>query len=294
MFFAILIAKRFIPWPWHTTSDPTDCFKRLVCKGWHCGSRSAYPEHQVDEMSDLVYAYENESMNTEFQRRVRFLVKRGYDPALCLAGFFHMLGIGGFAQNMTLAYKYLTKGAEKDLWACHEALSFHPMSDNITYHVSKAAENGGIWSMMRRALMTENVTESLAILKHLGTAATANWWKKRRSGLEYADAVGSILGMNEKDPARAWRVLEDISKRGNLPAALWIAEGLQTGEIGRINETEAVEVLKPYILKSQWSIDLSALMKSTEVFDRRMVMKIAREIGSDLAEKLESYPVLFE
>ena len=77
---------------------------------------------------------------------------------------------------------------------------------------------------------------------------------------------------------KAWRVLDDLAHGGNLPAALWVAEGLQTGEMGRVNETEAVEVLRPFILKSQWSVDLSAMMKSTEVFDRHMVISIAKTL----------------
>ena len=246
-----------------------------------------YPAHQTQEFQELLESYENGS--TDLPEKVMVLVKRGYEPAVCMVGLFEMLGLA-FPKNLTSAYTHLMQGAEKNLWACQEALSFHPYTKDVRARVWAAANLGGIWSMIRKGLMSENVTEQLQIWKHLCTVQTSWWWKKRRSGLEYADAVGAILRLNSGNQSQAWTTIERLAKRGHLPAALWMAEGLETGEAGRTNLTEAVVLLQKFVLASPWTLDLAGAQGP---MDWTMFLHIAESLGNEFAPIMLSYPGLF-
>lgn len=286
--FLFFLGKRFIPWPWHTTPDASDNSRRQACKGWHC-DQSKYPDHQASELQELLEGFENGSISSEFPVRVNHLISRGYSPALCLAGFFEMIGLG-FEKNLTASYDHLLDGAAKNIWSCHEALSFHPFTTDVYAHVRRGAELGGIWSMIRKGLMTNNETEAFQTFRHIALTMTSSWWKRRKSGLEYGDAVGAILKLNSLDVSEAWLTITKWATRyRTLPAAVWMAEGLQTGEIGRLNVSEAISVLRPFIVSSPWTVDVLRVMKSKDVFDKAAVLGIAEALGSEYARPLGSY-----
>jgi hypothetical protein len=231
---------------------------------------------------------------SDFRKEVDFLIRRGYDPALCLVGFLEMVGMGGYPINLTLSLSHLTEGISHDLWACYDVLALHPSASDADSYLSLGSNLGGIWSMIRTGLTTANATKALGIFKHIGTALTAQWWKRRRSGFEYSDAVGAILGMNSKSSAEGWTTIERLGTSGHLPAALWLAEGLETGEIGRVDHREAVEVLKPIVLGGPWAIDLEEMFAATNEFDRIAVLKVASALGNSEADYMLSYPDLFD
>jgi hypothetical protein len=292
LLFTIALRDLFVPYPWRTTPDPSDNFHRFLCRGWHCAA-TEYHAHQTEEFNSLVNGYANGTVTTNFTQRIEALIQRGYDPAQCMAGFFELFGIAGFAQNFTSAYARLTAGAAHDLWSCYEALSFHPnVSDSFEY-IEKAANLGGVWSMIQLGLRTRNQSESLKLFRHLATSMTSGWWKKRRSGQEYASAVGTILSLDDGDLNGSWQKIETLAVNGHLPAALWMAEGLETGEIGRKNITEAIELLKGFVVRSAWVIDLEALLEAENIFDRVALFKVAAKLGNPSVDYLLSYPSFF-
>jgi hypothetical protein len=72
-----------------------------------------------------------------------------------------------------------------------------------------------------------------------------------------------------------------------------MAEGLETGEIGRNNISEAVELLKGFVVRGSWKIDLEAMIEADERFDRLALLHVAAKLGNPLAEALLSYPDVF-
>jgi hypothetical protein len=210
-------------------------------------------------------------------------------------GWLEMLGIAGFQRNLSLSYAHLQQGIQFDLWSCHEAISFHPDCPNVSESVGRAAELGGVWSMIRKGLTTPNTSDAVSLFRNLGTALTSNWWKRRRSGMDFGDAVALILNLTEDgDLMQGWKTIEDLAHHGHLPAALWMAEGLQTGEIGRKNESEAVEILKPHIVWSPWVVDVVSAIESDEPFDRMGLFRVAGLLGYPFSDHFMSYPALFE
>ena len=75
---------------------------------------------------------------------------------------------------------------------------------------------------------------------------------------------------------------------------MWAAEGLETGEIGRKNISEARERLLKLVTIGPWKMELMPMLQSTENFDRLLLLKIAAIQGNDLAKLILSYPKLFE
>jgi hypothetical protein len=283
-----LIATRanFLPVPWHTTPDPTDSLRRVLCHGWHCGFRD-YPSHQSEELSELVSKYIGGRINSEFRDGIQLLARRGYRPA------FSMLGVAGFPRDVASAHANLSEGARHNIWSCLEALSFHPDALDRDTLIEKAANGGGIWSMIRLARRTANVTRSLDLFRRLATALTTTWWKLRPSGNEYAVAVATILSLNDGDRALAWAAIDQMAKRGHLPAALWLAEGLETGEVGRVNRTEAIEILQDLIVTSQWTMEIQPIMDAQNEFDKMEMLRFAHALGNPYARYLLSYPTVF-
>jgi hypothetical protein len=292
LWIALSVRDLFLPFPWRTTPDPADNFHRTLCRGWHCGATD-YHAHQADEFTSLITGYVNRTVTTDFQKRIEALIRRGYNPALCMVGFFELFGLAGVAQNLTSAYAKLTVGASHKLWSCYEALSFHPNASDSFAYVTKAASLGGVWSMIQLGLRSGNESESLSLFRHLATAMTSGWWLKRRSGHDYASSVGTILGLDDGDLSAAWRRIERMAIEGHLPAALWMAEGLETGEIGRVNITEAVELLRGFVVRSPWVLDVDALLQTDDTFDRLALLNVAAKLGSDSADYLLSFPGFF-
>jgi hypothetical protein len=279
--------------PWRTTPDPTDNFHRLLCRGWQCGA-SEYPIHKAEEFGDLIDGYTNGALTTAFPSRIRALIAREYHPALCMVGFFELYGLAGFPQNLTSAHAPLTAGASHDLWSCFEALSLHPEVSDSFGNVRKAANLGGVWSMIQVGLRSTNDTEAIRVLRHLATSMTPGWWKRRRSGHEYALAVATILRLDDKNLSDAWATIEKMAVDGHLPAAIWMAEGLETGEIGRKNVTEAIGLLRDFAVRSPWGIEIAAVLEAENEFDRIAVLRLAAKLGNPGAEALLSFPALFD
>jgi hypothetical protein len=72
-----------------------------------------------------------------------------------------------------------------------------------------------------------------------------------------------------------------------------MAEGSETGEIGRVNITEAIELLKGFVVRSACVVDLEALLEAENVGDRVALLKVAAKLGSPAADYWLSYPSLF-
>ena len=291
--------------PWYISPDVHDNLKRMVCWGWTCHS-SEYLEHQKIEFREILGNYTENTYNQSLKDDIFNLIHRGYKPALCAAGFYHLIGYADFEKNLTKSYELLKNGSKTNLWACHDILAFHPLETNQDEEMKLSIQSGGIWSMIKYILKNypDNINTSLIYEKHLATAATYNWWKRRRSGNEFAKNVAVILNVSEgfsltpvnyssEDLQNAWKFMENESKKGHIPAALWTAEGLITGEIGRKNLTEAYEVLLPFVLNGQWSIDTAEVLDKRDEIDIDIVMNIAAQLNNSLANAYLSYKYLF-
>lgn len=289
----LIYSKRYLPYLYNTTPDPNDIFHRLVCKGYACNIK-LYPEHQKTEFDETLEMYQNETLSGTVESKLNQLIRREFHPAYCALGFFEMIGIAGIKKNLTQSFTHLTEGSNYDIWSCNEILSYHPFTTDQLYYVRRAASKGAILSMIRLALETENETESLFLLKHLATVESTTWWKKRRSGITFSDAVSTILKLNNRNLSEAWKIIEGMSNENHLPASIWVAEGLQTGEIGRKNLTEARMKLIPFVVNGHWKISVASMLKSKDDFDRYELLKMASKQGNKMAEELLSYPKLFE
>ena len=291
--------------PWYISPDVQDNLKRMICWGWTCHTQE-YLDHQKTEFREILDNYTENSYNQSLKDGIYQLIYRGYSPALCAAGFFHLIGYGDFEKNHTKSYNLLKEGTKKNLWACHDILAFHPLETNQDEEMRLSVQSGGIWSMVKYILKNypNNINTSLLYAKHLVTASTYHWWKRRRSGTEFAKNVAIILNVSEyssfgplqyspTDLQNAWKFMETESKKGNIPAALWTAEGLITGELGRRNLTEAYEVLLPFVLRGQWSIDTAEVLDNQDEIDIDIIMNIAAQLNDSLANAYLSFKHLF-
>ena len=259
-----------------------------MCKGWTCETNDYLP-HQCDEFDSIIDNYIDEKYPEGLVDKMERYISRGFYPAYCAVGFFSLVGMSGFKKNLTKSYEYLMKGTEYDIWSCYDILSFHPFTKNIKEHLENATSKGAVWSMLYNAFSSENKTKSLELLIHVLTASTPGWWKKRRSGEEYADAVGSILNMNGKSKENAWDKLKELASKGNLPAAIWVADGYRTGEIGEQNAEKGIKVLIPYISSSPWKFDISDLLEAKDIEDKSILLDIASKTGQLPARAIQSY-----
>lgn len=291
-----LCVQNLVIHPWYIIPYKNDSIKRFLCKGWSCEA-SKYPPHQVDEFDEVIDGYINGSYTENLERKMIQFISRGYDPAYCAAGLFTMTGTGQFKQNLSRSYNMLTKGAEKGIWSCIDSLTFHPFTPNPIEQAKIAMNYGGVWSTLYFTLENikngANLTESLEILSHLETGATSGWWKKRRSGKQYAKALSVIMNMTEGDKTEAWEIMVDLAEGSNLPAALWVADGYKTGEIGKVNPLEGINILKPYISAGPWKIDVTAVIESKEELNKTIIFDIASKIGNSNADALSSFVHLF-
>ncbi|OHT07025.1 hypothetical protein TRFO_24750 [Tritrichomonas foetus] len=320
--FFLLAIKHFLPFPYQATPDPEDIFHRLLCRGWSC-NEDLYPQHQADEFNDILDMYANGTLNVNLESKIRQLIRREYHPAKCAAGFFSLFGLANFSKNLTESYIELKEGSEFNLWSCHEALAFHPYEKDQIGHLRAASARGAILSSLRLAIITKNETESVDLLRHIATIQTAGWWRKRRSGIEYSDAIAKILRLHEaenkeaeiikfdddsksssekthqnhddgNDVRDAWATIDRMSGEGHLPAAIWAAEGLKTGEIGRKSLAEARAKLLPIVVSGPWRIDVASVVESDDTFDKVGVLKLAALLGNTIAEPLISFPQAFK
>lgn len=287
------LIKKFVPYQWYTNPDPMNTFRRTLCKGWTCGI-DGYPQHQMTEMEDLIAMYANGTIDGRLNDSLIRLYNRGFKPAACPISFFYMLGSCDFSLDLNQSLHYLAEVENESYWACNEIMSYHPYITEHDNFTEKAMKSGAIWSMVSHSFKNPNVSEAVIYLKHLATAATTGWWKKRRSGLEYAEALKVILKLAEGDKMDAWATLGILAQESNLPAAIWIADGYATGEFGMRNYGEAFRVLKPYIIHGPWAIDLADVINSCEKFDKVAFMKIASSIGNEFANSIVSFPYLFQ
>ena len=278
----------FFPQPWYAIPKKNATVKHFLCKGWTCQTTNL-PSHQTDEFDQLIDGYIDGNYPEGLEKKMAQYISRGYYPAYCAAGFFALIGTAGIKQNLTKSYELLMKGAEHDFWSCYDILSFHPMTKNRTENIKKAVEKGAIWSTIYEGMTSENKTYALELLIHVITSESSGWWKRRRSGTKYAEAIASILNMNDRNKTEAWETLEDLAKLGNLPAAIWVADGYRTGEIGEKNPEIGINVLMPYISNGPWKMDLIGLLDTNDVERKDIIVDIASKIGQSSAGAISSF-----
>ncbi|EAY21726.1 hypothetical protein TVAG_237520 [Trichomonas vaginalis G3] len=296
MIVTILGFQNLMVQPWYIIPYKNDTIKRFLCKGWSCEA-SNYKPHQLDEFDDVINSYINGTYESNLERKLIQFISRGYYPAYCAAGLFAMTGLGNFTQNLTRSYIMLNKGAEYGLWSCFDTLTFHPFTENPFEFSKIAMKYGGVWSTIYYAL--ENIKqngdamESLEILSHVETGATSGWWKKRRSGKAYANALSVIMNMTEGNVQESWETMLNLSRGSNLPAALWVADGYKTGEIGRVDPKEGVKNLIPYLSTGPWRIDVASIIESNETVNKTLLFDIASKIGNNYAQAISSFPQIY-
>jgi hypothetical protein len=68
---------------------------------------------------------------------------------------------------------------------------------------------------------------------------------------------------------------------------------LRKREVGRVNRTEAIEILEELIGASDWTIDLHQIFEAKNEFDRTEMLDFADALGNPYARCLLSYPTIF-
>ena len=282
----------YFPQPWYTYPLKEATVKRFLCKGWMC-QESDFPIHQHDEFALLIKHYLNGDYQEGLVKKMDQYIERGFYPAYCAAGFFALAGIAGFKKNETQSFELLQKGISHDLWACYDIMSFHPYLKNTKEHLAISSEKGGVWSMLYKAFSSINRTETLELLLHIANSETSGWWKRRRSGKAFANAVSCILGFNSNltSTEDAWNVLLEEAKSGNLPAAIWAANGYMTGEIGERNVEKGIKIITPFIRNGPWRVDLNSLLETDNIEDKTPIFNLAAKIGQTAGNALSSYNI---
>ena len=121
----------YLPEPWFTIPPKEATIKRYICKGFTCET-SKYLPHQSEEFDTVIENYLADKYPNGLKSKMESYIERGFYPAYCAAGYFALLGTAGYQQNLTESYELLQKGAQLDLWACYDILSFHPFTKNLT------------------------------------------------------------------------------------------------------------------------------------------------------------------
>jgi len=297
-FLFLICSRRFVFNPWYCPPISEDPSMRTLCRGWSCGS-SKDNITTNERINERVNKYRNNTLNSTLQHSLKRYVKTEFPPAVCLAGLFHLFGIGGYEENAELSLSLLQKGADIGFWACYEALAFHPFVKDRKAFMKKAASMGSVFAMLDVAFehlsqSPPNFTAAVAILRHLGTASISSWYRKKRGGMQFAEATKSIYVGSEKEKEGAWKAMKELAKRGHLPAALWLADGLLTEKTSIASFPEVVNFLVPLIKNGPWKYDPVEIASSKEDFNKTTTLQYLKNMGNELASALLSYPILYK
>ena len=284
--FFFLSIRHLIIQPWYISTERS---VRTLCRGWTCGS-SKENLTSNDLFAKLIKSYKKGESEISLKDGLSDLISSNFLPALSASGIFHLFNIGGFEYNPEESYQILKKCANEGFWACHEHLAFHPLTDNRSFHLHEAAEKGSVISMQKIAfnlIKEEKYEEANEYLYPLLEVASHTWFQDRRTGLEYAKDVKSIL-LNKK-PNKAWNDLKNKAYDGNLPAALWVFNGFLAGKYDNITSKELSHLTRGYVENAVWKYDITDIFRYKEGINHREIVRYFSRVGNEAALALCSY-----
>ena len=294
MFFLLLCVRHYLYLPGFAAPPSKDPSLRGFCKGWWCNySKEDNPDSA--QLKQILLSYKNGSVSS-IHKNISALTSKGYLPAYCVSGFFYLLGLSDYKQNITKSHLLLKKGADS-CFACSEILAFHPLTEHNSYHLKKANEQG---SVLAKLVVISNELKKeepdydsiLQDVYHLGTIATLSWMTRHRSGLRFANTVKN-LATDKKNQSQYWQKMYKLAESGNAPAALWIVESIISNRTHLFSSRQAVEVIYPHILSGPWKFDPAEIAFVKHSFNKTTAYELFSKTGEEISSAFLSYPSLY-
>ena len=294
MFFIFLCVKHFLYLPSYSAPPSKDPSLRGFCKGWWC-DYSKEENSDSNQLKQILLNYKNGTLSS-IHKNISALQSKGYLPAFCVSGFFYLLGLSDFKQNLTKSHLLLKKGADS-CFACSEILSFHPLTEHNSYHLKKANEQG---SILAKLILVDNELKKefpdydhiLQDVYHLGTIATLSWMTRHRSGLKFANLVRK-LGTDKAHQNQYWQEMFNLAESGNAAASLWIVEAVISNRTHIVSSKQAIEAIYSHIKSGPWKYDHSGIAFAKHSFNKTTAFELFAKSGDEVSSAFLSYPNLY-
>lgn len=293
MILLLMVEYRYFLSPWYTPPRDEDSSMRLLCRGWTCGSENIYI-NQNQKLAQIISMYRNETIDTLYIPLKE--MDSSYIPLICAKSHFYLFGFGGFPVNVRKSYDLAFQG--RNFWVCKEILAFHPLTPNksrATY-TKYASDAGSVRAMKKVATDSQNsnVTHSIELMYHLLVSSTSGWYQKHRGGIDFAQIIRSILLPKSNDIDKSYQMLIDLAKTYHVPAVVWLTHGYLTGKTKIVETQDLFNILSSFMKTGPWQHDVTDVYKSSDEFNRSLVLEYLSNSGDQTAQALFSYPDLYE
>ena len=295
MFLFLICSKHFLYLPTYSAPQNIDPSKRNFCKGWWCDfSKEENPNAIL--LKNLLLGFKNGTISS-IHKNISSLIARGYTPAYCVSGFFYLLGLSDYQQNLTKSQLLLKQGSE-NCFACSEVLAFHPLTEHKKYHLKKAKEQGSLlakYLLIKKELQKEkpDYGKILPDVHHLALISSLSWMTKHRSGMRFANTVKQLT-TEPKRKTSHWQKMFKLAESGHPVAALWVLEGVISNRTHQFSSHQAVNLIKPHIFNGPWKSHHTEIPFLPNNFNKTTALKFFGESDDDAAEALLSFPQLYK
>lgn len=269
---------------------------RTLCRGWGCSVPNNDTQH-YELLNKLHSDYRSGKLNESLPLSLSPYVSLRLPPALAASSAVHLFGLGGAPKDLRLSYSLLRSPECSDSWVCREMLALHPLTPDSerSAHLSRAADLGSLLGAKLRAdrlCSSGQRTECVRILRHIATASSTSWMRKKRGGLRFASAIRSLL---TRRSSASWATLRSLARAGHLPSVLWLADAYLRGiSAASVDYDELVPQLLRVCRDATWRLDASEALTTRDTsFDRTEFLRYISRVDDTVAPAALSYPALF-
>ena len=291
--FLCLSRRKFTYTSWYVGNVEREPSMRTICAGWNCGADKNEIDF-MDQLNENITLYKNGSLKTPILESINPLIEHNFGPAFCAAGSFYLFGGENIQTDEKKGLDLIKKGADMNAWPCMEILAFIPPFSSKEY-LEKASEMGSAIAKTVLAKTLYNQKEyrkALLELRHLTTASAVSWNRRHRAGHSFANAIRQItLKQNFSQP---YEELLILARNNNLPATLWLADGIITGRTSIISDKEICELLMDLQSQAPWRFPSDLIASSKERLNKENILNLYKNMGSELASAVLSYKSLIE
>lgn len=296
VFTSIIALRNYVYVPGYTIPYSVDQQMRSFCRGFWCDYHKD-PNPNQEKLKEIINSFRNSSTNHAIHNKIANLSNLGYHPAKCASGFFYLIGLSDYPQDFNRSYELLLDGYANNSWSCAEILAFHPMTENRTEYIRKAADTGSVLAklaLIRAEVKKPNPNyESIFFeaytLAHLGVTS---WIKKHRPGPEFGHLIQQIH-REPKSQVSAWKALAHMGQSGHQSAAVWVAEGVMSNRTNVMTKEQAAKMLVPFVEVGPWSLDHLDITSSVNKYNKSTILEFFSNAGDLLAQSLYSYPTIY-
>ena len=297
MILFILSICHFVPPFWFIVPYSEDKSMRTVCRGWGCSvpNNDTYKYEMINKIhSDYRSGRLNESLVSALEP---YLDKK-LPPAIAAFASIYLFGLDGNVKDIEKSYELLNMEECKNSWICNEILAFHPKTKESerTYYLDKAADLGSLIGNKIRAdelYKQGKLEECIKILRHLATASSTSWMRKKRGGLKYAKSIRILLTKHDN---KEWETIKDLAKDEHLPSILWLADAyINKNKDVKVDEKLLIQQLYSLYKDSIWKYDPTEMLNSRDTnFDRDEFLKYISHVDDVITPAILSYPSIYK